>query len=248
MTNTLRRFRFLSPNNDGGGGDGSNNGGNNSGNNPNPQDPPDPNNGTNNNGGNTGGNNPNPPTFDATQQEWVNRQLGSVRQEGRNTAQSELFRIAGVENINQFRTFVTNARQATTQHETALNDLQGQLDTANTNHETQMGSARTMMVRFALRSAAVEQGLNPDKLVELVEKVGGLDRFKVDLEKGEIEGLADAIKAVTELVPKGTNKGGNRFLPQNPGSGNNNGNNQDEESQQALDMVMKPYKTPKKAS
>lgn len=184
----FRRFRMLSPTNDGGeGGGGSGDGGNQGGS------------GGNNQGGN---NRPAQVVFTAEQQEAINRMVGNARTEGRDKGVTELLGKLKVKTPDELVEQWKKDRQAQAGTEQTVETLNQQVQTLTEAHNAELAKARTLIVSLAVRAKATEKGLDPQKVVDVLTSVGGLATLEVNLETGAVTDLDKVIDSLAGLAPQ----------------------------------------------
>lgn len=132
-------------------------------------------------------------------QEDLDRIAGESRKDGRASAEKELLKGLGVENLDAVKAVIEAAKKAEEDQKTELQKAQDEAARAREEAEAAKAVARNSRIESALDIALRTEGLNPERAVAAKRLV---DTSKLVVEGSEVSGLDDAVKELKAQSPE----------------------------------------------
>ncbi len=130
----------------------------------------------------------------------IDRLAGNARKEGREAGVKALLEELGLSDLESLKGKVTALAQKEEADKSELQKATDKLAKAEAKATESLQKATRLVVRTKAEALAAQRGLDPEKVGQLLATMGGLDGFKVDLETGEVEGLAVLFDTLASIV------------------------------------------------
>ncbi len=132
-------------------------------------------------------------------QEDLDRIAGESRASGRTSAEKDLLKKFGVENLEAIESVIKAAREQEESQKTELQKAQDEAARLRQEAETAKVEARNARIEAALDSALRASGLNPER-VHAAKRL--VDTSALEIEGSDVKGLDEVVKAVRETSPE----------------------------------------------
>ena len=149
-------------------------------------------------------------------QEDMDRVAGDARKDGRSSAEKELLKKFGVENLEAIESVVQAAREAEEANKTELQKAQEEAARLRSEAEAAKAEAHRALITSSVSLALRDAGINPERAGAALRLV---DTSKLAVEGENVTGIEDAVKELQAQSPEWF---GQKFSPPNasgPGPG-----------------------------